>query len=72
MGTPVEPQEIFQLLIDADEKLKYAKPGIQDVRVEQARVLVNRARDAAMEAGNDALVAQAEARLADLESISDG
>lgn len=66
----MDPQEIFQLLIDADEKLKYAKPGVQDVRVEQARELVNKARDAAVEIGNDALVAQAEARLADLESIS--
>jgi hypothetical protein len=66
----MDPREIFQLLIDADEKLKYAKPGVQDVRVEQARGLVTRARDAALEIGNDTLVAQAEARLADLESIS--
>jgi hypothetical protein len=68
----MDPREIFQLLIDADEKLKYAKPGVRDVRVEQARDLVTRARDAALESGNDALVAQAEARLADLESISGG
>jgi succinate dehydrogenase/fumarate reductase flavoprotein subunit len=66
----MDPREIFQLLIEADEKLKYAKPGVQDVRVEQARELVNKARDAAVEIGNGALVAQAEARLADLESIS--
>ena len=67
----MDPRDIFQLLIDADEKLKYAKPGVQDVRIKQARDLVTRARDAASEIGNDALVAQADARLADLDSIAE-
>jgi hypothetical protein len=62
----VEPQEIFELIVKADEKLKYATSGNQDVRRSQARDLLVRAREAALEIGNDALVAQADTRLADL------
>jgi hypothetical protein len=62
----MEPQEIFELIVKADEKLKYATSGREDVRRQQARALLEQARDAASAIGNDALVRQAELRLADL------
>ncbi len=61
------PQEIFELIVKADERLKYSTAGKQDVRRRQARELLERARDEAREIGNDPLVSQAEQRLADLE-----
>lgn len=66
----MEPSEIFELIIKADEKIKYAKPGKGDLRAGQARELLERARDEAREIGNDALVGQAETRLADLETLA--
>jgi hypothetical protein len=66
----MEPNEIFELIIKADEKIKYAKPGKGDLRAGQARELLEQARDAAREIGNDALVSQAERRLADLEALA--
>jgi hypothetical protein len=63
----VNPQEIFELIVKADEKLKYSTVGKHEVRQAQARALLERARDEARTVGNDALVAQAEQRLADLE-----
>jgi hypothetical protein len=65
----MEPNEIFELIIKADEKIKYAKPGKGDLRAGQARALLEQARDAAREIGNDALVTQADRRLADLETL---
>ncbi len=62
----MDPKEIFELIVKADEKLKYATAGKQDVRRTQAVDLLRRAMDAAREIGNDALVQQAETRLADL------
>jgi hypothetical protein len=62
----VDPKEIFELIIKADEKLKYASAGKEDVRRMQALDLLRRARAAALEVGNDALVQQADTRLADL------
>jgi hypothetical protein len=62
----VDPKEIFELIVKADEKLKYATVGKQDVRRAQARDLLLQARAAATEIGNDALVQQADTRLADL------
>lgn len=62
----MDPKEIFELIVKADEKLKYARSGKEDVRRQQARDLLERARAAAVEIGNDALVQQAETRLADL------
>ena len=64
----MEPNEIFELIIKADERLKYAHEDNEGLRTEQARDLLVRARDAAREIGNDALVEQAETRLADLEA----
>ena len=63
----MDPKEIFELIVKADEKLKYARSGKEDVRRQQARELLERARDAAVEIGNGALVQQAETRLADLD-----
>ncbi len=62
----MDPKDIFEIIIKADEKLKYATSGTQDVRRQQARELLLQARDAAREIGNDGLVQQAETRLADL------
>lgn len=63
---PKEPNEIFELIVQADEKLKYATAAQSDRRRQQAIDLLTDARDAAREIGNDALVKQAELRLADL------
>lgn len=62
----MDPKAIFDLIIKADEKLKYATAANVAQRQAQARELLEQARDAAREAGNDALVQQAETRLADL------
>ena len=62
----MDPKEIFDLIIKADEKLKYATDANRELRSSQARALLQQARDAAREIGNDALVQQAETRLADL------
>ncbi len=64
------PAEIFELIIKADEKLKYATAGNADTRKAQARELLEQALAAARESGNDALIAQAETRMADLDAGS--
>jgi hypothetical protein len=68
----MDPRAIFELIVQADEKLKYAKPGVQDARVEQARDLLQRARDEAAAIGNDALVRQADTRLSDIDRLAAG
>jgi hypothetical protein len=65
----LDPKEIFELIVKADEKLKYAKPGIADARTEQARALLGQAIQEARAIGNDALIGQAETRLADLDAL---
>jgi hypothetical protein len=65
------PQEIFELLVKADERLKYATSGRSDQRHAQARDMLVQARDAAAAIGNDGLVAQAETRLKDLDAEGD-
>ena len=62
----MKADEIFDLIVKADERLKYANDANADKRRQQARELLEQARDAAREIGNDGLVAQAETRLADL------
>jgi hypothetical protein len=64
----MEPSEIFELIIKADEKLKYATEKTAAQRRGQAAELLAQARDAAREIGNDQLVKQAETRLADLDA----
>jgi hypothetical protein len=68
----MEPQEIFELIIKADEKLKYAHEDNAGLRRQQARDLLVRAREAASEIGNDGLVQQADTRLADLGGPGEG
>ncbi len=62
----LQPNEIFELIIKADEKLKYSTAGNAETRTAQARALLEQALAAAREAGNEALIGQAETRLADL------
>ena len=62
----MEPSEIFELIIKADEKLKYSTEKNAPLRRGQAVELLVQARDAARETGNEQLVQQAETRLADL------
>ncbi len=69
--TEMTPDEIFDLIIKADEKLKYATAEKSDQRRMQARDLLTEARDAARAIGNDALVGQAETRLGDLDALSE-
>ena len=63
----MQPKEIFELVIKADERIKYASANNAEQRREQARELLLQARAEAVAIGNDGLVAQAEQRLADLE-----
>lgn len=65
----MDAQAIFALIVKADETLKYATPERSDVRVAQARDLLERARKEALAIGNEVLVTQADRRLADLGSI---
>jgi hypothetical protein len=68
----VEPNEIFALIIKADEKLKYThEPGAMAARTQQARELLERARAEATAIGNSPLVEQAEQRLADLAAVAE-
>lgn len=62
----MDPKDIFELIIKADEKLKYATSGTVHVRKQQARELLVQALEAAREIGNENLVQQAETRLSDL------
>ena len=62
----MEPDEIWQTIVKADEALKYATDDRADRRRQQA---VQRLREALSESeaiGNDALAEQARRRLADL------
>ena len=65
----MEPSEIFELIIKADERLKYATPDKADLRAGQARELLTQARREAEAIGNAGLVEQAERRLADLDAL---
>jgi len=62
----MDAREIFELIVRADERLKYATEGNAALRRAQARELLERARRAALEIGDPALARQAELRLADL------
>jgi hypothetical protein len=69
---PMQPNEIFELIIKADEKLKYAKPGKGDLRAQQAADLLAQAKAAAEEIGNEGLIEQVKVRLADLDALMTG
>lgn len=68
----MEPNEIFELIVKADEKLKYATAQQGDVRAQQAADLLREAMREAESIGNDALVQQAKVRLADLDALLGG
>ena len=68
----MEPNEIFELIIKADEKLKYAKADKGDLRAQQAAELLGQAKREAEAIGNEALVQQANVRLADLDALLGG
>jgi hypothetical protein len=65
----MEPKEIFELIVKADERLKYATGDKGAVRVAQAKELLAQAIQEARAIDNQALVAQAERRLADLGDL---
>lgn len=65
----MDPKEIFQKIVDADEAIKYATEDKALVRARQARQLLMEALQEARAIDNQALVAQAEQRLADLDSL---
>jgi hypothetical protein len=69
VAMPMQPNEIFELIIKADEKLKYAKPGKGDVRAQQAADLLSQAKTVAEEIGNDGLLQQVSVRQADLDAL---
>jgi hypothetical protein len=62
----MDPKDIFELIIKADEKLKYATDANTDLRRQQARELLEQAKTEAEAIGNAQLVQQADTRLADL------
>ena len=62
----MDAKEIFDLIVKADERLKYATPDKAEARKAQARDLLVKALEEARAIGNDQLVQQAETRLADL------
>jgi hypothetical protein len=65
-------QEIFELIVKADEALKYATTEKGEARRQQARQHLEDARAAAEEIGNQALVQQADQRLADVAALERG
>jgi hypothetical protein len=67
----MEPKDIFELIIKADEKLKYATAPKGDVRAQQAADLLTKALHEAEAIGNEPLIQQARVRLADLQALMD-
>jgi len=68
----MEPAEIFELIVKADEKLKYATAAKGDVRAKQAADLLAEAKREAEAIGNEGLIQQVQVRLADLDAIVGG
>lgn len=64
----MEPSEIWQLIVKADERLKYAGGGGDPRRREQAAAFLLEALAAAEGSSNEALAEQARTRLADLDA----
>ena len=67
----MDPAEIWQSIVKADELLKYATEAKAEVRKEQAVALLRQALSDATAAGNDPLMEQARTRLRDL-GVGDG
>ena len=68
----MEPREIFDLIVRADEALKYATDDKAEPRRRRARGFLEQARQEARAIGNQGLIAQAEQRLRDLDELGDG
>ena len=68
----MEAREIFELILKADDALKYSTEDKLAARSKQAHDLLVKARDQARLIGNEGLVKQAEQRLADLQALSGG
>ncbi len=68
----MEPDEIFELIVKADERLKYATARQGDVRAQQAADLLKEALREAEAIGNEGLIQQARVRLADLDALLGG
>jgi hypothetical protein len=68
----MEPKEIFELIVKADEALKYATEEKGEARRRQAKGWLTQAKAEAEAIGNQPLVEQADRRLADLAQIESG
>ncbi|HXJ64399.1 MAG TPA: hypothetical protein VNN79_11645 [Actinomycetota bacterium] len=62
----MEPNEIWELIVKADERLKYAREDQADLRRGQAEGFLREALGGAREIGNAQLEQQALTRLGDL------
>ena len=65
----MDAKEIFDLILKADDALKYATEDKIPARARQAREFLTQAIAEARAIGNDSLVEQAERRLADLDAL---
>ena len=65
----MEPKEIFDLIVKADEALKYATAEKTEARTRQAKEWLIQARDEAIAIHNQALVDQANQRLSDIDRL---
>jgi len=62
----MQPNEIWELIVKADERLKYAREDQADLRKGQAEAFLREALAGAREIGNAQLEQQALTRLGDL------
>jgi hypothetical protein len=65
----MDPSEIFELIIRADDAVKYATEDKIAARARQARQYLTQAIDEAVAIGNRGLAQQAEQRLVDLDLL---
>jgi hypothetical protein len=65
----MDPKDIFDLIVKADEALKYATDEKGAPRRQRARAFLSQALEEARAIGNDPLVQQAEQRLADVDRL---
>ena len=68
----MDPKEIFELIVKADEALKYATEDKGGPRRARARGFLDEALAEARAIGDEGLAAQAEQRLADLDTLESG
>lgn len=66
----MDPKDIFELIVKADEALKYATEEKIAARTVQARRLLESALAEARAIDNPGLIEQAEQRLADLDKLA--